>query len=233
VSAERASVHIWSFAQRVRREHFEVSAEQQPRAVPLEAGAGPHNPPCPACGEPLFGWLDLRPGLAGPVSRCESCGLGVVGDPGDVEEALQALDRRTEDGAIGIANRAGFAAWIGGAGWAGLEPGSRYLFSVEAVRRLVAHRDQVVSAARWAPGPAIATMWQTILNGLTFGRNVALAALDKGKAAPAARPWQRRLDGLISVLAAVPALLLALPVELLAGLALRRGAALSIRIELL
>ena len=47
--------------------------------VPLEAGASPENPPCPACGEPLFGWIDQRPGLAGPVSRCESCGLGVVG----------------------------------------------------------------------------------------------------------------------------------------------------------
>ena len=37
-----------------------------------------------------------------------------------------------------IVNRAGFSAWIGGAGWAGLTRGSRYLFTVEAVRRLVA-----------------------------------------------------------------------------------------------
>ena len=43
-----------------------------------------------------------------------------------------------------IANRGGFSAWLGGAGWAGLEPGARYLFTVEAVRRLVARRDQVV-----------------------------------------------------------------------------------------
>ena len=98
----------------------------RPRApvVPLEAGAGPDNPPCPACGEPLFGWIDLRSGLRGPVSRCESCGLGVVGEPGSVAEALAALDRLGGESRMRIANRAGFAAWIGGAGWAGLEPDS-------------------------------------------------------------------------------------------------------------
>ena len=112
--------------------------------VPLEAGAGPDNPPCPACGEPLFGWIDLRPGLAGPVRRCESCGLGIVAEPGGVEDALRELDRLSADGTIAIANRGGFAAWIGGAGWAGLDAGVRYLYTAEAVRRLAAHRDQVV-----------------------------------------------------------------------------------------
>jgi hypothetical protein len=209
-----------------------VSSRQRLPAVPLEAGAGPDNPPCPACGEPLFGWIGGRRGLAGPVSRCESCGLGVVGAPGSVEEALRDLERSEGGGAIRIANRGGLAAWIGAAGWAGLEPGSRYLFTAETARRLAAHRDQVVIGVRWAPGAGIAIMWQTILNGFTFGRNVALAALGKGRAAPAEKPWQRRLDGLISVLVAIPAILVALPLELLAA-AFRRGSALSLRTELL
>lgn len=200
--------------------------------VPLEAGAGPDNPPCPACGEPLFGWIDLRAGLAGPVSRCESCGLGVVGESGGVEEALSALDQFSDGDVTRIANRGGFAAWIGGAGWAGLQPGSRYLFTVESVRRLVANRDQVVSKARWAPGAGIATMWQTIVNGFTFGRNVALGALGRASAVPAEKPWQRRLDGLICVVVAIPAMLAAIPLELIAA-ALRRGAAVSLRRELL
>jgi hypothetical protein len=208
------------------------SGRQRTPVVPLEAGAGPDNPPCPACGEPLFGWIDSRPGLAGPVSRCESCGLGVVGGPGSVAEALAALDRLSADGTVRIANRAGFSAWIGGAGWAGLEPGARYLFTVEAARRLVANRDQVLSRARWSPGAGIATMWQTILNGFTFGRNVALDALGRGTAVPADRPWQRRLDALISVLAALPALVAAVPLELVAAV-LRRGSAVSLRFELL
>jgi hypothetical protein len=201
--------------------------------VPLEAGAGPENPPCPACGEPLFGWIDRRAGLAGPVSRCESCGLGVVGEPGGAEEALRELDRLGEAGrTAAIADRAGFSAWIGGAGWAGLERGSRYLFTVEAVRRLVARRDQVVASAHWSPGRGIAAMWQTILNGFTFGRNVALGTLGRSAAVPAGKPWQRRLDALISVVVAVPALLVAVPLELTAA-ALRRGGASTFRFELL
>ena len=210
-----------------------MNRAQQTPVVPLEAGAGPDNPPCPACGEPLFGWIDQRPGLAGPVRRCESCGLGVVGGPGDAEEALRELDRLGEAGrSATIAERGGFAAWIGGAGWAGLERGVRYLFTVESVRRLVAHRDQVVSSARWSPGTGIASMWQTILNGFTFGRNVALGSLGRARAVPADQPWQRRLDGAISVLVAIPALLVAIPLELSAA-ALKRGGATTLRLELL
>lgn len=151
-----------------------VSARQRTQVVPLAAGAGPENPPCPACGEPLFGWIDTRPGLAGPVSRCESCGLGVIGTPGGVEEALRDLDRLGNREAVLIPNRGGFSAWLGGAGWCGLQPGAHYLYTAEAVRRLVANRDQVVRSARWAPGAGIAAMWQTVLNSVTFGRNVAL-----------------------------------------------------------
>jgi hypothetical protein len=209
-----------------------VPEAQRTPVVPLEAGAGPENPPCPACGEPLFGWIDTRPGLAGPVSRCESCGLGVVAGAGEPEEALRELDRLGARRRLRIANRDGLSASIGGAGWAGLEPGARYLFTVEAARRLVARRDQIVKSVRWAPGAGIATMWQTLLNGLTFGRNVALGALGRSAAVPAARPWQRRLDAAISVLAAIPALIVAVPLELVAA-PLRRGGVVRLRFELL
>lgn len=212
-----------------------MTAERTGRAtpvVPLEAGAGPDNPPCPACGEPLFGWIDERPGLDGPVRRCESCGLGVVGLPGDAEEALRVLNQVSDHQTLRIANRASFSAWIGGAGWAGLERGSRYLFTVEAVRRLVAHRDQVVKSARWSPGAGIATMWQTILNGFTFGRNVALGKLGRSKAVPAEQPWQRRLDTFVTIVVAIPALFVAVPLELAAA-TLRRGGAIALRAELL
>lgn len=199
--------------------------------VPLEAGAGPDNPPCPACGEPLFGWIDARSGLAGSVQRCESCGLGVVGR-GDLDSALAALGQQTNEGAIRIADRGGFAAWIGGAGWAGLEPDTHFLFTAESVRRLVANRDQIIASTRWAPGAGIALMWQTILNGFTFGRNIAVGALGRGVAAPAERRWQRRLDAVISVAVAIPAMIFAVPMELLAA-ALRRGGAARLRLELL
>jgi hypothetical protein len=209
-----------------------MSQIQRKPVVPLEAGGGPENPPCPACGEPLFGWIAARPGMAGSVSRCESCGLGVVGQPGNAENTLAMLDQLRAGDRVTIANRSGFSASLGGAGWAGLEPGSRYLFTVESVRRLVAHRDQVVKAHRWAPGTSVLAMWQTILNGFTFGRNVALGALRGKGAVPAEHPWQRRLDAVISAVVAVPAMLVALPLELVAA-AFRRGGALTLRLELL
>lgn len=200
--------------------------------VPLEAGAGPENPPCPACGEPLFGWLADQERLGAPVRRCESCGLGMVGESAGTTEALEALDRLGDQERARIVNRASFACSLGGAGWAGLEPGVHYLFTVESARRLVAGRDQVVRRRRWAPGASLRLTWQTLLNSVTFGHNVALAALGSGRGAPAEEAWQRRIDALASVVLAIPAALVAVPVEL-AGAAFRRAAVVDLRFELL
>jgi hypothetical protein len=202
------------------------------RVVPLEAGAGPENPPCPACGEPLFGWIGQRRGLAGPVRRCESCGLGVIGLPDDPEAALHELDSHRQEEAIRIENRAGVACSLGSAGWSGLHPQARYLFTVEAVRRLVAQRDQVVKKSRWRPLASLAATWQTLLNSVTFGHNVALGALRGQPAVPAVGIWQRRIDVLVSILAAIPALLIAIPLELI-GAIFGRGAVVELRLELL
>lgn len=202
------------------------------RTVPLEAGAGPDNPPCPACGEPLFGWLAEVDRLGAPTRRCESCGLGVVGSSAGTDEALAALDRLGDQERARIINRASLACSFGGAGWAGLEPGVHYLFTVEAARRLVARRDQVVRRRRWVAGASFAQSWQTLLNSVTFGHNVALAALGKGRGAPAEERWQRRIDGLVSIVLAIPAAIIAAPVELLGAL-FRNGAVLDLRFELL
>jgi hypothetical protein len=207
-----------------------MSETQPTHVVPLEAGAGPDNPPCPACGEPLFGWLDVKPGLRGPVSRCESCGLGVVGESDGPAEALRELDRLGTPARI--ANRASFATSLGSAGWSGLEPGASYLFTVEAVRRLVARRDQVVKSRRWVPGPGLMATWQTMLNSVTFGHNVALGAFGKAQAVTAKERWQRRIDGLASIVLAIPALAVAIPIELAGGV-VGRGAVVSVRFELL
>ncbi len=202
------------------------------RVVPLEAGASAENPPCPACGEPLFGWLATQPGLSGPVTRCESCGLGVVGSDADPEEALQELDLLAGEPGTRIANRASYACALGSAGWAGLTPGARYLFTVESVRRLVARRDQVVKRSRWLPLASLASTWQTLLNSVTFGHNVALGAFGRAGAVPADADWKRTIDVLVSIIGALPALAIALPVELAGGL-FRRGAVVRLKFELL
>ncbi len=197
----------------------------RPPQVPLEAGIGPANPPCPACGEPLFGWATAPDGA--PVRRCEACGLGVIAEPGDQADALAALDRLRLDAADSptyrIANRAGLAAWIGGKGWAPIEPGRGYLFTPEAVRRLAGVRDQELVQTRWLPGPGIVAMWGTLLNSFTFGRNVAMGAIGRASPAPAERGWQRALDAPISLLATPIVLLAAALLETAAGLAGRGG----------
>lgn len=206
-----------------------MSDAPRPPVVPLEAGIGPTNPPCPACREPLFGWVPAGDVAAEEIRRCEACGMAVAGEPGDAGAALRELDRLVTGGAPRISNRASFAASMGGAGWAALEPGRRCYFTVEAVERLLSARGQTVRGGRWAPGAGIAAMWQTLLNGFTFGRNLALSAFDRAEPAPAARRWQRRLDGLITVVVALPVMLVALPLELGAA-ALGRGAVLSLRV---
>jgi hypothetical protein len=209
-----------------------MSELEHPRVVPLEAGAGPENPPCPACGEPLFGWIGAKPGLAGPVRRCESCERGVIGAPAGPEEALRELDSRRQGDAVRLENRGSVACALGGAGWSGIHPEARHLYTDEAVRRLVAHRDQVVKSRRWHPLAGLAATWQTLLNSVTFGHNVALGALRGTPSMPAARPWQRRIDALAGIVLAIPALLVAIPVELAGGLS-GRGAVISLRLELL
>jgi hypothetical protein len=202
-----------------------------PPAVPLEAGIGPENPPCPACGEPLFGWVTAG---AEPVRRCEVCGLGVVGEVGDEAEALRALERRRLAGSADprylIANRSSAQASLGGKGWVGLEPGRDYLFTPDAVRRLAADRGQVLDRVRWQPGPSLLTMWGTMLNSFTWGRNVAIGAIGRATPAPAAKRWQRAMDATISVLA-TPVVLVAALLSETAGALVGRGGVLELTLR--
>jgi hypothetical protein len=155
----------------------------------------------------------------------------VVGAPEDPETVLRELDRVSGENDSAIANLASFAASLGGPGWAGLGPGASYLFTVESVRRLAARRDQVVRPRR-ALRASVLLSWQTLLNSVTFGHNVAFGALGWGKAARAKRAWQRRIDALATIILALPALLLAIPIEA-AGAAFGRGAVVMVRLELL
>ena len=210
-----------------------VETQRHPGVVPLEAGLSPENPPCPVCGEPLFGWTTTR---SQPVRRCEACGLAVIGEPGEAGDVLAELEHHRvsggDDPRYRVPIRASFAAWLGGGAWAAIEPGAHYLFTHEAVRRVVSDRDQVVAWARWSPGVGIAMMWGTLVNAFTFGRNVGLAALGRGTAEPAAKSWQRHLDAFISVVTAPVVLPVALVLEAGAAIARRGGGAeLTLRLE--
>ena len=200
--------------------------------MPLEAGIGPDNPPCPACGEPLFGWVTVA-GAA--VRRCEACGLGVVDEAGDEARALAALERLRVEGSAEpsyrIANRNSAQASLGGRGWVAIEPDGDYLFTPEAVRRLVSDRGQLIAGTRWLAADSVVAMWGTMLNSFTWGRNVALGALGRARPQPASRGWQRGMDAAISVLAAPLVLVAALLAEA-GGAAVGRGGVLELTLKL-
>ncbi len=200
--------------------------------MPLEAGIGPDNPPCPACGEPLFGWVTAG---SEPVRRCEACGLGAIGEAGDEARALAALERLRVEGSAEpryrIANRASAQASLGEKGWVGIAPDGDYLFTPEAVRRLVSDRGQVIVATRWVPGASVAAMWGTMLNSFTWGRNVALGALGKAEPELAPERWQRVMDAAISVLAS-PLVLVAAVLAEAGGAAVGRGGVLELTLRL-
>lgn len=228
--------------------------------VPLEAGASPVNPPCPACGEPLFPWVGM-PVATGIAHRCEACGLGVLGHgerfefplregeapaepdppaaaasavsfhPGSAADALAELEQdRDEDGSLRFDNKESLACWLGGGAWVGLGTDRRYRFTPAAVTDLIAGRDQVITRTRWRPLRGIALMWQSGVNLFTFGQNVVMGSFGKAHKVPANRGWRRALDWFISVAVAIPVIIAAVPLELIA-IAFRRGAAASAEIQ--
>lgn len=189
-----------------------------PPVVPLEAGASADNPPCPACGEPLFGWALLRPDKT-PVRRCEQCGLGLVGGPTSREEAIAALDEAAGAGGR-LPNRTSLQAWIGGSGWSALHHRGRFLFTPASI--------ELLGRSAGRPSTDVVAMWQTLVNSFTFGHNIALSHMSRADAVEAGEPWQRRLDWVITYAAAIPVMLFAVIFELPAAL-FGRGGRLQLR----
>lgn len=191
--------------------------------VPLEAGLGPENPPCPICGEPIFPWLEL-PGGAGLARRCEECGLGILGEEGDRARLLADLERDAEPGGwLSFENRDSTQARFTGGGWAGLETDHAYRLTPDAVDRLMASEGRLVTDRRARLGHAIPGMWQSVINTFTFGHNVALGATGRSRSVRAPRAWQRALDWFITVVLSIPVLVLAIPLELIGATTGRCG----------
>lgn len=192
------------------------------------------------------------PVASGIAHRCEACGLAVLShgerfffpkregeapaderrlkidfvlDPGSSADVLAELDQdRDPDGSCRFDNRASLAAWLTGGAWVGLGTERRYRFTPRAITDLIAYRDQVVTKVRWRPLRGIAIMWQSGLNMFTFGQNIVMGSLGKAHQVAADRAWKRALDWFISIAVAIPAIVVAAPLELL-GILFRRGAA--------
>jgi hypothetical protein len=208
-------------------------SRKRPPAVSLEAGATDDAPRCPACGEPLFVWLEtLGYGAREDqiIDRCENCGLAVARDMVPSPElAIDELLRDSEESDQGItvraANAASLQAWLGAENWAALRPGdSRIKPTARAAGLLLGRRGMLVTRVRYPAGAGMASMWQTLLNLLTFHRDFAVEALS-GRL----RPGSGRgggafaLDSVITVLTAIPTAILAVLLEGGAVLARRGG----------
>lgn len=203
------------------------------RTVSLEQGAAPGSARCPACGEPLFVWVETEGYGAREdqlIDRCENCGLAVprnaVPSPDGAVDAL--LFGREESGsgvAIRVDNAASLQAWLGAENWAALRPGGHGMKPTpRAIRLLLARRGLEVRRIRHLIRPGMASMWQTLLNLLTFHRDFASEAasgrLRPGTGRGLAAFW---IDAVVTVLASIPTAIIAVILETGAVIARRGG----------
>jgi hypothetical protein len=181
---------------------------------------------CPACGQPLYGWLELET-PAGPalLQRCENCRLGIAAGltAEDASNELLAEARRLPDGRLelAVANRDGIAARLGGQNWAALEPGRGLYPTPEALRLLAAKAGLELVRLRSPRRPrALVWMWQTIVNAFTFTDNFALK-VRTGELHPRgpAERLKYSMDVIVTVLATPLVVLVAIPMELIAEMA--------------
>jgi hypothetical protein len=212
-------------------------SRRRPREVSLEEGAAPGAARCPACGEPLFVWVETEgfgPREDQVVDRCENCGLAVnrhaVPTPEEAIAQLLGDGSQGNGGPTGevsfrVPNASSLQAWLGAENWAALRPGDRRVKPTPAAAKLLLRREGLeVRRIRQLPGAGMASMWQTLLNLLTFHRDFAAEAASgrlrpgtgRGRAAYA-------IDVLVTVFAAIPTAILAVLLEGGAAIARRSG----------
>ena len=204
--------------------------------VSLEQGAAPGGARCPACGQPLFVWVETEgwgPREDQVIDRCENCGLAVARDAvPSASEAIAQLLGTSGNGhnVFRAPNAASLQAWLGAENWAALRPGDGALRpSPRSAQLLLAKRGLEVGRIRHLATAGMASMWQTLLNLLTFHRDFAFEALSgrlrpgggRGRAAYA-------IDVMVTILAAIPTAILAVLLEGGAVLA-RRGGVIEVR----
>lgn len=182
--------------------------------------------PCPACEAPLYGWA-LVPARFGPrrvLDRCEECGLLVTRTAGSVDVAAELGALARGPGEYAAPNRRSVQAGLGGAQWAAIDPTRRLHLTPRSATLLLARLGLEVGSIRYPRrGPNLRWMWQTLLNGITFNLNFA-TELQAGRIRPrsAGERIKVAIDVIVTVLAALPAALVAIPLEIASAL-LRHG----------
>jgi hypothetical protein len=202
--------------------------------VSFEAGAAPGAVKCPACGKPLFVWVETEgwgPREDQVIDRCENCGLVVARDaaPAAAGSAAELVSRLERGEAVRSANPASLQAWLGAENWAALRPGDDALHLSPRSAELLLAKHELEPRIHQLPAPSIASMWQTLLNLVSFHRDFAPEAVSgrlrpgtgRGRAAFA-------IDTAITILAGIPVAALAVLLEAPA-LLFRRGGVIELR----
>lgn len=190
--------------------------------------------PCPADGATLYGWTEAKSWDGGEplvLDHCEECGMAVTraAAPPDVEMELAALERDGDE--LVVPNRGSVAAWLGAAGWSELGAAEHRLHLTEKAARelLTAHGTEVLAKRTPFSGRSYAAMLQTMINAFTLRKNFA-RRVRRGDLQ--ARDTRDRLafalDGVVTVLVAIPLSLVALGAEVL-GAALGKGGFMRLR----
>ena len=233
-----------SDAREKRKQRLEEGLEKiQKRAQEDAARPVPPDPaekdadapyPCPADGSTLYGGMASKRWDGGDpilLDHCEDCRLLVsrAKGPPDVGAELAALERDGDE--LVVPNRGSWAAWLGAAGWADMGAAEHRLhLTAEAARLLLAKQGiEVVKVRTPFSLRGYRGMLQTMINAFTLRNNFA-RHLFAGTLAP--RTTTDRLaialDGVVTVLTAVPLSVVALLVEGLASIC-RRGDVMRIR----
>ena len=195
---------------------------------------------CPACGEPLYGWVKLDDRATGAgyvVDRCEECGLAVTRGVPEPEAVFESARRGLRPGAtieMRLPNRASWQAGIGGDRWGALDlPTQRLHVTPRSLALLLERHGLEAVRTRQPPvGRNQVWMWQTLLNGFTFHTNFARDVARRRLRPRTARGWPSfAIDAVVTALAALPIALIAVPLELVA-VAARRGGELVVAVGL-
>jgi hypothetical protein len=222
-------------SQRIERRIRERAQEEAAQPLPPDPNEGEDaHYPCPADGETLFGWTSAKAwdrGEPTPLDHCEACGMAVTraAAPPDVPGELAALERDGDE--LVIPNRGSVSAWLGAASWSELAPEEHRLHLTEkAARELLAANGTEVLASRTPFSfRGYGAMLQTMINAFTLRTNFARQVRDGVLEAHSTTDRLAfALDGVVTVLVAIPLSVVALGAELLAA-ALGRGTFMRLR----
>lgn len=191
---------------------------------------------CPACGEPLFAWLEVDGDVGGaPVShvldRCENCRLVIErGDGGegvaDLIEGLVDAVAKSGEATLALPNGVSWQAGIGSENWAGMRfPAQPSVLNPKALALLLEHEGLETARTSYPAAPAMATLMQTLINLITINRDFARRVLG-GELTPSQSRSGRggyAFDAFASAVTAIPVAALAVLIEGAALLARRGG----------